>query len=98
MKLLEGKVAIITGAARGIGKEIALKFASEGCDIAFTDLVIDENGKKTEEEIAAKGVKCKGYASNAADFAATEEVVKEIKNDFGHIDILVNNAESPRTA
>ena len=92
MKLLEGKVAIITGAARGIGKEIALKFASEGCDIAFTDLVIDENGKKTEEEIAAKGVKCKGYASNAADFAATEEVVKEIKNDFGHIDILVNNA------
>lgn len=92
MKLLEGKVAIITGAARGIGKEIALKFASEGCDIAFTDLVIDENGKKTEEEIAAKGVKCKGYASNAADFAATEEVVKKIKNDFGHIDILVNNA------
>lgn len=92
MKLLEGKVALITGAARGIGKEIALKFAEEGADIAFTDLVIDENGKKTEEEIAAKGVKCKGYASNAADFAATEEVVKQIKDDFGHIDILVNNA------
>ena len=92
MKLLEGKVAVITGAARGIGKEIALKFASEGCDIAFTDLVIDENGKKTEEEIAACSVKCKGYASNAADFAATEETVKQIKNDFGHIDILVNNA------
>lgn len=92
MKLLEGKVAVITGAARGIGKEIALKFASEGCDIAFTDLVIDENGKKTEEEIAAYGVKVKGYASNAADFAATEAVVAEIKNDFGHIDILVNNA------
>lgn len=92
MKLLEGKVAVITGAARGIGKEIALKFASEGCDIAFTDLVIDENGKKTEEEIAACGVKCKGYASNAADFAATEETVKQIKSDFGHIDILVNNA------
>lgn len=92
MKLLEGKVAVITGAARGIGKEIALKFASEGCDIAFTDLVIDENGKKTEEEIAAFGVKVKGYASNAADFAATEAVVNEIKNDFGHIDILVNNA------
>ena len=67
MKMLEGKVAVVTGAARGIGKEIALKFASEGCDIAFTDLVIDENGKKTEEEIAACGVKCKGYASNAAD-------------------------------
>ena len=92
MKMLEGKVAVITGAARGIGKEIALKFASEGADIAFTDLVIDENGKKTEEEIAALGVKCKGYASNAADFAATEETVKQIKDDFGRIDILVNNA------
>lgn len=92
MKLLEGKVAVITGAARGIGKEIALRFASEGCDIAFTDLVIDENGKKTEEEIAAYGVKVKGYASNAADFAATEATVAEIKNDFGRIDILVNNA------
>ena len=92
MKMLEGKVAVITGAARGIGKEIALKFASEGADIAFTDLVIDENGKKTEEEIAAYGVKVKGYASNAADFAATEEVVKQNKEDFGHIDILVNNA------
>lgn len=92
MKMLEGKVAVITGAARGIGKEIALKFASEGADIAFTDLVIDENGKKTEEEIAAYGVKVKGYASNAADFAATEEVIKQIKDDFGHIDILVNNA------
>ena len=92
MKMLEGKVAFITGAARGIGKEIAIKFASEGADIAFTDLVIDENGKKTEEEIAAYGVKVKGYASNAADFAATEEVVGQIKADFGHIDILVNNA------
>ncbi len=85
-------MAVITGAARGIGKEIALKFASEGCDIAFTDLVIDENGKKTEEEILAYGVKCKGYASNAADFAATEATVQEIKKDFGRIDILVNNA------
>lgn len=92
MKLLEGKVAVITGAARGIGKEIAIKFASEGADIAFTDLVIDENGKQTEEEIAAYGVKVKGYASNAADFAATEETVKQIKEDFGRIDILVNNA------
>ena len=59
MKLLEGKVAVITGAARGIGKEIALKFASEGCDIAFTDLVIDENGKKTEEEIAVVDIDLK---------------------------------------
>lgn len=92
MKLLEGKTAVITGAARGIGKAIALKFASEGADIAFTDLVIDENGKKTQEEIEAYGVKCKAYASNAANFEETEKVVNEIKNDFGKIDILVNNA------
>ena len=92
MKLLEGKVALITGAARGIGKEIALKFASEGADVAFTDLVIDENGKKTEEEIAAFGVKAKGYASNVASFAETEAVVNQVKEDFGHVDILVNNA------
>ncbi|MBQ3960049.1 MAG: 3-oxoacyl-[Muribaculaceae bacterium] len=92
MKLLEGKVALVTGAARGIGKAIALKFAAEGADIAFTDLVIDENGKQTENEIAALGVKAKGYASNAADFAQTEQVVAQIKEEFGHIDILVNNA------
>lgn len=83
---------MITGAARGIGKAIALRFAQEGADIAFTDLVIDENGKKTEEEIKALGVKCKAYASNAADFAQTAEVVKEVVADFGRIDILVNNA------
>lgn len=92
MGLLTGKTALITGAARGIGKAIALKFAAEGANIAFTDLVIDENGKATEAEIAAYGVKAKGYASNAADFAQTEEVVKAIKEEFGGIDILVNNA------
>lgn len=92
MKLLEGKTALITGAARGIGKAIALKFAQEGANIAFTDLVIDENGKQTEEEIKAFGVKAKGYASNAADFAQAEEVVNQIKEEFGSIDILVNNA------
>ena len=92
MKLLEGKVALITGAARGIGKAIALKYAQEGADIAFTDLVIDENGKATEAEIAALGVKAKGYASNAANFDETHTVVEQIKADFGHIDILVNNA------
>ena len=92
MKMLEGKVALITGAARGIGKAIALKFAAEGADIAFTDLVIDENGKQTEQEIAALGVKAKGYASNAASFEETEAVVKQIHEDFGHVDILVNNA------
>ena len=92
MGLFTGKTALITGAARGIGKAIALKFAEEGANVAFTDLVIDENGLATQEEIAAKGVKAKGYASNAADFAQTEEVVKLIKEEFGSIDILVNNA------
>jgi len=92
MKLLEGKVAIVTGAARGIGKSIALKFASEGADIAFTDLVIDENGLATQKELEALGVKAKGYASNAAMYDDTHKVVEEILKDFGRIDILVNNA------
>ena len=92
MKLLEGKTALITGAARGIGKAIALKYASEGANVAFTDLAIDDIAKATESEIAAFGVKVKGYASNAADFADTEKVVAEVLNDFGRIDILVNNA------
>ena len=92
MGLLTGKTALVTGAARGIGKAIALKFAQEGANIAFTDLVIDENGKATEAEIAALGVKAKGYASNAADFTQSEEVVKQVKEDFGSVDILVNNA------
>ncbi len=82
MGLLTGKTALITGAARGIGKSIALKFAQEGANIAFTDLVIDENGKATEDEIKALGVNAKGYASNAADFSATEEVVKKVHEDF----------------
>ena len=92
MKLLEGKVAIVTGAARGIGKAIALKFASEGCHVAFTDLVIDENGLATQRELEALGVKAKGYASNAASFEATHQVVDEIVKEFGRVDILVNNA------
>lgn len=92
MKLLEGKTALVTGAARGIGKALALKFAQEGANIAFTDLVIDENGLATQAEIEALGVKCIGYASNAADFAQTAEVVEQVKKDFGRIDVLVNNA------
>ena len=92
MKLLEGKTALITGAARGIGKAIALKYASEGANIAFTDLTIEEVGKATEREIASLGVKCKGYASNAANFDETHKVVEEVLSDFGRIDILVNNA------
>ena len=89
MGLLSGKTALITGAARGIGKAIALKYASEGANIAFTDLEVNLD---TEKEIAALGVKAKSYASNAADFAQTEEVVKAVKEEFGSIDILVNNA------
>ena len=82
MKLLEGKTALITGASRGIGKAVALAFAKQGANIAFTDLRYDENAQATEKEIEACGVKAKMYASNAADFA----------KEFGRIDILVNNA------
>jgi 3-oxoacyl-[acyl-carrier protein] reductase len=92
MKLLEGKVALITGATRGIGKAIALQFAKEGCNIAFTDLFADDNMKATEAEITALGVKAKGYASNAAKFDETQTVVETIAKDFGQIDVLVNNA------
>ena len=92
MGMLDGKVALITGAARGIGKAIALKFAAEGADVAFTDLVINEAAEETIAEIAAFGHKVKGYASNAANFEETHAVVDEILKDFGRIDILVNNA------
>ena len=92
MKLLEGKTALITGAARGIGKALAIRFAREGANIAFTDLVIDENGEATKAEIAALGVKVEAYASNAADFEQTQEVVAQVVKDFGRVDILVNNA------
>ena len=92
MGLLEGKVALITGAARGIGKAIALKFASEGADVAITDLVINEDAQKTVAEIEAFGHKVKAYASNAANFEETHTVVDQIVADFGKVDILVNNA------
>ena len=92
MGLLDGKVALITGAAKGIGKAVALKFASEGADIAFTDLEIGDVALQTVDELEAFGVKVKAYASNAASFDETHEVVERIKNDFGRIDVLVNNA------
>ena len=92
MGLLAGKVALITGAARGIGKAIALKFAAEGADVAFTDLVINEAAEETVAEIAAFGHKVKGYASNAASFDETQAVVEQVLADFGRVDILVNNA------
>ena len=92
MKLLQGKTALITGAARGIGRAIALRFADEGAEVAFTDLNYDDNAKSLENELNAKGVKAKAYASDAADFADTEKVVDQIIEHFGKIDILVNNA------
>jgi len=96
MGLLTGKTALITGAARGIGKGIALKFASEGANIAFTDLVLNDEMaaglEATRKEIEAVGVTCKAYAGNAAEFEAVEATCKQVKEDFGSIDILVNNA------
>ncbi len=92
MGLLEGKVALITGAARGIGKSIAMAYAREGANVAFTDIVANDTFKVTEKELQALGVKAKGYVSDASDFASAEKVVEEVANDFGRIDILVNNA------
>lgn len=85
-------MALVTGAARGIGKAVALKFAAEGADIAFTDLVIDENGQKTKSEIEAFGVRVLAIASNAANFDECHNVVDTIVKEFGRLDILVNNA------
>ena len=90
--LLENKTALITGAARGIGKQIALAFAREGCNIAFTDLEINDQVQETVAELEACGVQVKAYASNAADFDAAHQVVEQVIADFGRIDILVNNA------
>ena len=92
MGLLENKVALITGAGRGIGKAIAMRFAQEGCKIAFTDIALNDVVLETEKELKALGVEAKAYASNAANFAETQQVVDEIVKDFGRIDILVNNA------
>ena len=85
-------MALITGAGRGIGKAIALRFAQEGCNIAFTDIALNEVVMETEKELQALGIKAKAYASNAANFEETHQVVDEIVKDFGRIDILVNNA------
>lgn len=92
MKLLEGKVALITGGARGIGKALALRFAAEGASIAVSDLNYDEQMQNTEAEIKALGVNAKGYASNAGSLSDSEKLAEDVVRDFGRIDILVNNA------
>ncbi len=92
MKLLEGKIALITGASRGIGRGIALKFAQEGANVAFTYLSSVEKGMELEKELEAFGIKAKGYRSDAADYKASEELVNNVIADFGTIDVLVNNA------
>ncbi len=96
MGLLTSKTALITGAARGIGRAVALRFAQEGANIAFTDLVLNdamrEGLAEAQEAIAAEGVVCRAYGGDASSFSQTEDVVKQIYADFGRIDILVNNA------
>jgi 3-oxoacyl-[acyl-carrier protein] reductase len=92
MGLLDDQVAIITGGSRGIGKAIALYFAKEGAQIAFTDLREDDNFKNTEKELEAFGVKAKGYVSNAANFEDCQTAVDQIVKDFGRVDSLINNA------
>lgn len=90
--MLSEKTALITGAARGIGKQIALTFAREGANIAFTDLELNEQAQQTCDELTALGVKVRFYASDASDFEAAHTVVNQVLEDFGRLDILVNNA------
>jgi 3-oxoacyl-[acyl-carrier protein] reductase len=92
MKLLEGKTALITGANKGIGRGIAVKFAEHGANIAFSDLVYNDDAENLEKELIALGVNAKGYASDASSFSASENLVNDVIRDFSVIDILVNNA------
>ncbi|MEQ8688906.1 MAG: 3-oxoacyl-[acyl-carrier-protein] reductase [Imperialibacter sp.] len=92
MKLLEGKVALITGASKGIGKSIAMAFAEQGATVAFTYLSSVEKGQALEKELSAKGVTAKGYRSDASNFQAAEELINAVVADFGRLDVLVNNA------
>ena len=92
MKLLEGKTALVTGASKGIGNAVAKKFAEHGANVAFTYLSSIEKGEALEKELAAMGIKAKGYRSDASDFAAAEELINSVVADFGRLDVLVNNA------
>ena len=92
MTLLKGKTALITGGSRGIGREIAIKFAQEGANVAFSDLAVDENFETLENELSKLGVKAKGYATDASSFDSSIAMVDAVHKEFGSIDILVNNA------
>jgi len=92
MDLLKGKVAVVTGAARGIGRMIALRFAQEGADVAFTDLARDDNMESLQKELSDLGVKGKGYVSDASDFTQAQETIDQVIADFEKVDVLVNNA------
>ncbi|MBA3665700.1 MAG: 3-oxoacyl-[acyl-carrier-protein] reductase [Bacteroidetes bacterium] len=92
MHLLENKVALITGATRGIGKGIALSFAKNGANVAFTYVSSEEKAKALEEELSAFGIKAKGYKSDAGNFKAADELINSVLTEFGTIDVLVNNA------
>lgn len=92
MKLLQGKNALVTGASKGIGRAIAIKFAEHGANVAFTYLSSVEQGKALEAELTAKGVKAKGYRSDASDFSQAEQLINDAIADFGSIDVLINNA------
>lgn len=92
MKLLEGKIALVTGASKGIGNAVAKKFADHGANVAFTYLSSVEKGEALEKELASMGIKAKGYRSDASDYTAAEQLINSVVEDFGGLDILVNNA------
>ena len=92
MKLLEGKVAVITGGAKGIGKSISLCYAEAGATVVFTDMVEDDNFKNTENELRAFGVSAKGFVSDASNYEASQQLIDDVVKEFGRVDILVNNA------
>ena len=92
MKLLQGKNALVTGASKGIGRSIALRFAEHGANVAFTYLSSVEQGQALEQELKSKGVKARGYRSDASDFTQADKLINDVISDFGTIDILINNA------
>ena len=92
MTLLKGKTALITGASKGIGRSIAMKYAEQGANVAFTYLSSVEQGQALEAELASKGVKAKGYRSDASDYAQAEKLINDVVAEFGSLDVLINNA------